>query len=139
MKNLRWAILLVSLAFAFPASATNITASVSLSAQRMTVSVDGAPKYHWLVSTARSGYRTPVGSFRPHRLKMIHFSRKYDSAPMPYSIFFYGGYAVHGSYAVKSLGRPVSHGCIRLAPANAATLYSLVSANRDSSRIIVTP
>lgn len=67
----------------------------------------------------------------------MHYSSKYENSPMPHSIFFLGGYAVHGTYAIRSLGRPVSHGCVRLAPANAATLYSLVATNRSNSRIVV--
>jgi lipoprotein-anchoring transpeptidase ErfK/SrfK len=76
--------------------------------------------YDWRVSTARSGYRTPRGTYRPYLLLRTHYSHKYDMSPMPYSIFFAGGYAIHGTYSTASLGRPASHGCIRLAPGNAA-------------------
>jgi lipoprotein-anchoring transpeptidase ErfK/SrfK len=72
--------------------------------------------YDWRVSTARSGYRTPRGTYRPYLLLRTHYSHKYDMSPMPYSIFFAGGYAIHGTYSTASLGRPASHGCIRLAP-----------------------
>lgn len=140
MKKLGWAIALSALviSFSLPASAASIVAKISLSQQRMTVSVNGVPRYHWAVSTARRGYRTPVGSFRPQALHKIHYSSKYENAPMPHSIFFLGGYAVHGTNAVGSLGRAVSHGCVRLAPGNAAMLYSLVAKNRGSTRIVVT-
>jgi lipoprotein-anchoring transpeptidase ErfK/SrfK len=140
MKKLGWAIALSALviSFSLPAAAATIVAKISLSQQRMTVSVNGVAKYRWAVSTARRGYRTPVGTFRPQALKKIHYSSKYDNAPMPNSIFFLGGYAVHGTNAVGSLGRAVSHGCVRLAPGNAAMLYSLVAKNRGSSRIVVT-
>ena len=84
------------------------------------------------------GYNTPNGSYRPERLARQWFSRKYDWSPMPYSIFFHGGYAIHGSYEISRLGRPASHGCIRLHPANAAVLYRLVEANRGNTRIVVT-
>ena len=104
----------------------------------MTVTVNGVKKYSWAVSTARPGYRTPVGSFRPQAMKRMHYSSKYDNAPMPHSIFFLGGYAVHGTNAIRTLGRAVSHGCVRLAPGNAATLYSLVANNRGNTRIVVT-
>lgn len=139
MKKLTWVLVaLCALTFAFPAAAASVVAKISLSQQRMTVTIDGVRKYSWAVSTARPGYRTPVGSFRPQTMKRMHYSSKYDNAPMPYSIFFLGGYAVHGTNAVRSLGRAVSHGCVRLAPGNAATLYALVAKNRGSSRIIVT-
>jgi hypothetical protein len=82
--------------------------------------------YIWPVSTARSGYATPRGSFSPYSLQRVHYSRKYHMSPMPYSIFFHGGYAIHGTYATSQLGRPASHGCIRLAPANAARLFAMV-------------
>ncbi|HZP18943.1 MAG TPA: L,D-transpeptidase [Bauldia sp.] len=113
-------------------------AKVDLSTQRMTVSVDGVTRYVWAVSTARRGYVTPVGSFRAQRMERIWYSSKYDNAPMPNSVFFLGGYAIHGTNAVWSLGRPASHGCIRLAPGNAALFYSLVRAHgMGASRIIV--
>jgi lipoprotein-anchoring transpeptidase ErfK/SrfK len=121
------------------ADAASVEAKISLSNQRMYVSVNGVRKYTWPVSTARSGYRTPTGSFHPQRLERSWYSRKYDNAPMPHSVFFYGGYAIHGTTAVKSLGRPASHGCVRLAPGNAATLYSLVSKyGMGNTRVVVT-
>ena len=104
----------------------DIVARINLSNQRMAVFVDGAPRYNWPISTARPGYRTPTGTFKPTALVRYHRSSIYDGSPMPYSIFFLRGYAIHGSYEIKHLGRPVSHGCIRLHPSNAAALYSLV-------------
>ena len=80
----------------------------------------------WPVSTARQGYRTPVGDFTPTSLQKMHYSKKYDNAPMPHSIFFLGGYAIHATYDVHRLGTPASHGCVRLAPQNARWLYSMV-------------
>lgn len=115
-----------------------VVVTVDKSAQRLTVVVDGFVRHQWPVSTARWGYRTPNGSYRPERLERKWFSRKYDWSPMPYSIFFNGGYAIHGSYEISRLGRPASHGCIRLHPQNAATLFSLVQANRNNTRIVVT-
>lgn len=82
--------------------------------------------YVWDVSTARKGYRTPTGSFQPYLLKPMHYSSKYNNAPMPNSIFFHGGYAIHATGDIKHLGRPASHGCIRLSPQNARWLYQLV-------------
>ncbi|PLX33853.1 MAG: hypothetical protein C0605_15465 [Hyphomicrobiales bacterium] len=109
-----------------PVASANVVASIDLSSQRMHVSVNGMPRYSWRVSTARRGYRTPVGTWRPRYLKRMHYSRKYHMSPMPHSIFFLGGYAIHGTNAVRSLGRRASHGCIRLHPRNAAKLYHLV-------------
>lgn len=120
-----------------PATA-GVVVTVDKTAQQLSVSVDGIPRYSWPVSTARIGYRTPVGTYRPERLERTYFSRKYDWSPMPHSIFFHGGYAIHGSYEVLRLGRPASHGCIRLAPANAATLFSLVKGNTNDTRIVIT-
>ncbi len=131
--------LIVSFATVAPASAATVVARIDISTQRMTVLIDGVPRYNWAVSTARRGYVTPVGSFRPFRLEKVYYSKKYDNAPMPNAVFFRGGYAVHGTYSVGSLGRPASHGCVRLAPGNAATLFSLVSQyGPGNSRIIVT-
>jgi hypothetical protein len=120
-----------------PAQA-GIVVTVDKSAQRLSVMVDGAPRYQWPVSTARWGYRTPNGSYRPQRLERKWFSRKYDWSPMPYSIFFNEGYAIHGSYEISRLGRPASHGCIRLHPQNAALLFALVKERVGDTTIVVT-
>lgn len=103
-----------------------VVAKIDISSQKMRVYVNGKAKYSWPVSTARRGYRTPIGSFRPTRMYRKYYSRKYNNSPMPNSIFFRGGYAIHGTGAIKSLGRPASHGCIRLHPANARALFNLV-------------
>jgi lipoprotein-anchoring transpeptidase ErfK/SrfK len=125
--------------FASATAHASLLARVDVSSQTMNVYVDGQLTYRWLVSTARKGYYTPRGSYHPQRLEAVYFSKKYDNAPMPHAVFFNGGYAIHGSYAVRSLGRPASHGCIRLAPGNAAEFYSLVqSEGRGATRIIVT-
>jgi lipoprotein-anchoring transpeptidase ErfK/SrfK len=113
--------------FVMTASANaTVAVRIDVSSQTMHVSVNGWPYATWRVSTARRGYWTPRGSYRPFLLKRMHYSRKYDNSPMPHSIFFKGGYAIHGTGYVRSLGRPASHGCIRLAPGNAARLFSLV-------------
>jgi lipoprotein-anchoring transpeptidase ErfK/SrfK len=123
---------------ASPASA-NVNVHIDISSQTMTVSVDGWYYATWKVSTARDGYWTPRGSFRPWGLKRMYYSRKYDNSPMPYSVFFKGGYAIHGTGSIRSLGRPASHGCIRLHPSNAATLYDLVREyGRHNTRIRIT-
>ena len=128
---------LCGLTLIYPAIAqAQIVAKINLSSQRMDVYVDGAPRYNWPVSTARPGYRTPVGSFKPTALVRYHRSTIYSGSPMPYSIFFLRGYAIHGSYEIKHLGRPASHGCIRLHPSNAAALYSLVQKRGAGNTVI---
>ena len=95
--------------------------------QLMTVAVDGVPRYRWPVSTGIPSYETPNGSFRTFRMEADHFSKEFDDAPMPHSIFFTKiGHAIHGTDSVGRLGSPASHGCVRLSRANAATLYALV-------------
>ena len=106
-----------------------IVIEIDKSTQRMTVTVDGEKRYTFRVSTGRSGYETPVGTFRALVLKEMHYSRKYDNAPMPHSIFFTNnGHAIHATSAVGRLGRPASHGCVRLAPRDAKALFDLVEA-----------
>ena len=115
---------------------SGILAKIDLSSQRMSVYQNGRLKYTWKVSTARRGYRTPLGNFRPTRMHKRYFSKKYYNSPMQHSIFFYGGYAIHGTNAEKRLGRVASHGCIRLSRANAAKLFSLVQrTGRSRARI----
>ena len=113
---------------AIPAQA-DISVTISKSSQQMAVSVDGGAPMVWPVSTGRDGYDTPTGSFRAIRLEEVYFSKKYDDAPMPNSVFFYGGYAIHGTYEEHYLGRPASRGCVRLSRANAAHLFALVRAH----------
>ena len=128
---------LLGLALVCPAIAeAQIVAKIALSTQRMDVFVNGTPVYTWPVSTARPGYRTPVGTFKPTALVRYHRSTIYDGSPMPHSIFFLRGYAIHGSYETKHLGRPASHGCIRLHPKNAAALYSLVQRHGPGNTVI---
>jgi lipoprotein-anchoring transpeptidase ErfK/SrfK len=118
----------------------SVVARINLSSQRMDVYVNGQQRHSWPVSTARRGYRTPVGTFRPHAMKVWHRSTIYDGSPMPHSIFFSGNYAIHGSYHIRSLGRPASHGCVRLHPRNAAALYSLVRRYGAGNTVIrITP
>jgi len=114
-----------------------VVIAVDKSSQQMSVSVDGVPRYHWTVSTGRAGYGTPNGTYHPQRLEKSWFSREYYNSPMPHSIFFHGGYAIHGSYEIDRLGGPASHGCIRLHPANAATLFALVSGAGTGATTIV--
>lgn len=118
--------LLALLAVGAPAQA-EIAVSINTQTQMMDVSIDGVPTYQWPVSTGAEGYWTPGGTYRPFRLEAEHYSREWDDAPMPHSIFFTEqGHAIHGTNSVRSLGSPVSHGCVRLAPKNAAVLFKLV-------------
>ena len=109
-----------------PPAFADVLILVDKSTQQMSVSVDGVPRYLFAVSTGRAGYGTPNGTYHPQRLETTWFSKLYYNSPMPNSIFFHGGYAIHGSYEINRLGGPASHGCIRLHPANAA-LFALVN------------
>jgi hypothetical protein len=126
---MRWVRALVVAAAVVVANAARaeISIIVDKSAQRMTVKRDGVLLYNWPVSTGRRGYATPSGAFTAFRMEADHFSKEWDDAPMPYSIFFTQiGHAIHGTNDAQHLGRPVSHGCVRLSVANAETLYGLV-------------
>ncbi|RDV04421.1 L,D-transpeptidase [Undibacter mobilis] len=135
MRRLAVALFVLALSLAAHAAQAGIVVTVNKSAQELTVEVDGVTQYRWPVSTARWGYNTPNGTYRPQRLERQWYSRKYDWSPMPYSIFFAGGYAIHGSNEISRLGRPASHGCIRLHPKNAAVLFDLVKRNPGATRI----
>ena len=108
--------------------------------QIMTVSLDGVETYQWRVSTGRAGYSTPSGTYTATSMNKIWYSKQWDSAPMPHSIFFMkDGHAIHGSLDVRNLGQPVSHGCVRISPKNAATLYALVKQNGlENTQVVVT-
>lgn len=111
---------------------------VDLARQMMTVSTEGGVLHTWQISSGREGYRTPTGTFKPAWMARSWFSRQYDNAPMPHSIFFHEGVAIHGSWATRALGRPASHGCVRLAPKNARTLFNLVSRHgKERTQIVV--
>jgi lipoprotein-anchoring transpeptidase ErfK/SrfK len=105
-------------------AAADIVVTVNKATQRMSVSVDGEPRYTWVVSTGL--YGTPSGSFRPKSLSRYHRSSLFNNAPMPYSIFYDGHYAIHGTNQIGRLGRPASKGCVRLHPSDAAILFALV-------------
>ncbi|MEM1199348.1 MAG: L,D-transpeptidase [Pseudomonadota bacterium] len=103
-----------------------VKAKIDLAKQKMNVVIDGEVVHSWKISSGRRGYSTPTGSYYPYRMHKMWYSRKYDNAPMPHAVFFRGGYAVHGTKAISRLGRPASHGCIRLHPENAKKFYDLV-------------
>lgn len=142
MKNLFvMAAVIAGLLFGSSAAslAAGLVAHIDISSQTMTVKKHGRVLHRWKVSTARRGYRTPRGTYRPTRMHKMWHSRKYNMSPMPHSIFFRGGYAIHGTNYIKRLGRPASHGCVRLHPSNARRLYSLVRRiGPGNTRIVVT-
>ena len=109
---------------------SSILIAIDKNTQKMSVFIDGTKKYDWRVSTGRPGYSTPSGTYTATSMNEVWYSKEWDNAPMPHAIFFMtDGHAVHGSYEVKGLGKPVSHGCVRIAPQNATLLYQLVGKN----------
>jgi len=122
------------------AARADILITVDKSAQQMTVEEDGALLYTWPVSTGMAGHDTPSGDFKPFRMERDHFSREWDDAPMPNSIFFTReGHAIHGSNHVKAIGTPASHGCVRLLPKNATILFDLVKQEgMNHTRVVLT-
>src|SRR3954449_4419097 len=119
---------LAGLTFALCTSAeAKVSITVDKDNQQMTVAVDGVERYHWPVSSGIPSYETPNGSFRAFRMEEDHYSKEFDDAPMPHSIFFTKiGHAIHGTDSVNRLGSPASHGCVRLSRENASKLWDLV-------------
>jgi hypothetical protein len=127
MRLITGFMIVASLAAASGAARAEILINVDKNAQRMTVLQNGEVLYSWPVSTGRTGYATPSGTYTTFRMEADHYSKEWDDAPMPHSIFFTKiGHAIHGSYDIKKLGTPASHGCVRISPAHAATLFALV-------------
>jgi lipoprotein-anchoring transpeptidase ErfK/SrfK len=118
---------------------SQILINIDKSRQQMTVLVDGIEKYSWPVSTGKYGYSTPSGTFTPTSMNEVWYSKQWDNSPMPHSIFFLkDGHAIHGSHEVKNLGKPVSHGCVRISPDNAAILYDLVkSTGMENTKVVL--
>ena len=130
------AVAILSSLLSIPSALADVVVHSDKSAQRMAVSVNGLPRYAWPVSTGRSGYGTPSGVFHPQMMARSWFSKKYYNSPMPHAIFFYHGFAIHGTTDIGRLGGPASHGCVRLHPSNAAALYALIERNgRGNTRI----
>ena len=106
---------------------STVLISIDKASQKMTVLLDGVQQYEWPVSTGLRGYITPSGTYTARSMNKIWYSRQWDNAPMPHAVFFTkDGHAIHGTLEVKRLGKPASHGCVRLSPENAATLFALV-------------
>ena len=132
-------LLAAALALAASPAYAEVLIHVDKSIQQMTVTVDGHARYVWPVSTGIARYDTPDGSFKPFRMEKDHFSKEWDDAPMPYSIFFTKlGHAIHGTNHT-SIGRPASHGCVRLSVAHAAQLWDLVkSEGMNNTKVVLT-
>jgi lipoprotein-anchoring transpeptidase ErfK/SrfK len=130
---------LVIIASVAPAAA-DVLVTIDKSTQRMTVKVDGGLRWVWPVSTGRPGHDTPSGRYTAFRMEADHFSKEWDDAPMPHSIFFsQTGHAIHGYLDTRRIGTPASHGCVRLEPGNAARLYALVEQEGlPNTRVVVT-
>jgi hypothetical protein len=124
------AIAAASVLLTVAARAGSIVVNIDKTNQKMAVFLDGVETYDWPVSTGRPEYSTPSGTYTATSMNEIWYSKEWDNAPMPHAIFFIrDGHAIHGSLDVKNLGKPVSHGCVRISPKNAATLYALVKKN----------
>jgi hypothetical protein len=117
----------------------HVEINVDLGSQTMTVHSGSGETYVWPISSGKAGHATPNGVFRPRAMYVMVHSAKYNNAPMPHSIFFYGQYAIHGTNAVGNLGRPASHGCVRISPANAAMLFAMVQKQGAEIRIVGSP
>jgi lipoprotein-anchoring transpeptidase ErfK/SrfK len=123
-----------------PAKAgSQILINIDKSRQEMTVFVDGIEKYNWPVSTGKRGYSTPSGNYTATSMNEIWYSKEWDNAPMPHAIFYMkDGHAIHGSLEVKNLGKPASHGCVRISPTNATVLYTLVKENgMENTKVVL--
>lgn len=108
------------------AFASQVVAMVDLSKQRMSVFVEGKKKYVWRVSTGKDGWRTKTGQYTPYKMQRQFYSKKWNMS-LPYLVWIGSdGTAVHGTTYHSRLGRPASHGCIRLSISNAAKFYKLV-------------
>src|ERR1700687_5354074 len=129
LARLAFAAAIVLSGSALTPARADVVVQIDKSSQRMAVSVDRLMRYNWPVSTGRSGYGTPSGVFQPQSMARHWFSRRYYNSPMPHAIFFYYGFAIHGTNDLTRLGGPASHGCVRLHPSHAAALFSLVERN----------
>ena len=120
------------------ALAERVVAHVSITSQEMKVYHEGRLVYTWPVSTAKAGKITPAGTYEPEFLSRNHRSRRYNNAPMPFAIFYDGNYAIHGTDQIKRLGKPASHGCVRLDPGNAKILFEMVKAEgMENTRVVI--
>lgn len=120
------------------ALAERVVAHVSIASQEMKVYHEGRLVFTWPVSTAKAGMITPAGTYEPEFLSRNHRSRRYNNAPMPFAIFYDGNFAIHGTDQIKRLGKPASHGCVRLDPKNAKILFEMVKAEgMENTRVVI--
>lgn len=139
LRYLKSAALCLLLALWPLAATAEVLAHIDISEQRMHLYVDGLETANWPVSTGLKINWTPTGTFEPYWLHRNHRSSLFRGAPMPHSVFFSGHYAIHGTNQIKQLGRPASHGCVRLHPKNAAVLFNLIlSRGKDNTVISIT-
>jgi lipoprotein-anchoring transpeptidase ErfK/SrfK len=121
------------------AARADVLVVIDKAAQELRVVADGALAHVFKTSTGMYGAGTPIGSYAVERLHRHWYSRKYDNAPMPFSVFFSGAYAIHGTTVISRLGSPASKGCVRLHPKDAEVLFALVqAAGMDNTTVIVT-
>lgn len=133
-----FAALLLALLLPGPVLAERVVAHVSITSQEMRVYHEGRLLFTWPVSTAKAGKITPAGTYEPEFLSRHHRSRRYNNAPMPFAIFYDGNYAIHGTDQIKRLGKPASHGCVRLHPDNAKILFNMVKAEgMENMRVVI--
>ena len=120
--------------------ASKILIMIDKPMQELKVFVDNVERYTWEVSTGLRGYNTPSGTYTARSMNEIWYSKQWDDAPMPHAIFFTKkGHAIHGTDETKKLGRPASHGCVRLAPENARTLFALVKeTGLENTEVVLT-
>jgi lipoprotein-anchoring transpeptidase ErfK/SrfK len=135
-RTLTLAALIACLTFLSHSVRADVLAHIDLSEQRLHLYVDGDKKHTWKVSTGKKHGWTRTGTFRPQFLSKNHRSRLFRGAPMPYSVFYDSHWAVHGTTAIKRLGKPASHGCVRLHPKNAAVLFNLVAKQGKKNSVI---
>lgn len=121
------------------ASAETIVAKVSLKQQRMRVYINGKRKFTWRVSTGKKGWETRRDRYTPFALTPYYYSDKWKMK-LPFLVSISDdGTAIHGTTLTSRLGRPASHGCIRLSIPNAKKFYELVSAHGMwNTEVIVT-
>ena len=134
-RLLALAVLIAAPSYAY----AHVEINIDLTSQTMTVHSNSGETYVWPISSGKAGHATPRGVFRPRAMYTMVHSAKYGNAPMPHSIFFHGQYAIHGTTAVGNLGRPASHGCVRISPASAATLFAMVQRQGAEIRIVGSP
>ncbi|MCC5642151.1 L,D-transpeptidase [Nostoc sp. CHAB 5824] len=102
---------------------------IDLSEQRLRAWEGKKLVYSYRISGGKRSTPTPIGRFRinskyrTHRMR----GRGYNIPDVPYTMYFYRGYAIHGAYWHNRFGTPVSHGCVNLPVKQARNLYNWAS------------